>query len=101
MLPDLYVVVAMDDPALEHWRPEALPRPHVVGVPHHPGGLPLAAARNLGFAVAADAGIDVVVGLDVDCMVGADAVGGLPRRRRRRARRAVVGSGDLPGRRCR
>ena len=72
-LPEHYVVVAMDDPVLEKWRPAGL-RPRIVRAPDDVRGLPLAAARNLGFALAIEAGADVVVGLDVDCLVGADAV---------------------------
>lgn len=72
--PDDYVVVAMDDPELEDWKPGGTLRPRVVRVRADPRGLPLAAARNLGFAVAAEAGAEVVIGLDVDCLVGADAV---------------------------
>ena len=73
--PDHYVVVAMADPVLERWRPGGGLEPHAVRAPEDDRGLPLAAARNLGFAVAIDAGADVVVGLDVDCMVGAETVG--------------------------
>jgi GT2 family glycosyltransferase len=76
VLPDLYVVVAMDDPELEDWRPDEPPVPLVVTGPTDVRGLALAASRNLGFAVAADSGADVLIGLDVDCMVGPDAVRG-------------------------
>ncbi|MEO6509524.1 MAG: galactosyltransferase-related protein [Nocardioides sp.] len=76
VLPDLYVVVAMEDPDLERWQPAEPPLPHVVSGPTDVRGLALAASRNLGFAVAAEAGADVLIGLDVDCMVGPDAVRG-------------------------
>ena len=47
----------------------------VVAVGRGPaGGLPLAAARNLGVRTAIDAGADVVVLLDVDCLAGAGLV---------------------------
>lgn len=68
--PDAHVVVAMDDPAVE-----ALARSHagpwdvdVASLPRREGRLPLAAARNLGVAVAAGAGAEQVVLLDVDCI---------------------------------
>lgn len=68
--PDVYVVVAMDDRALESWPTHDGLRPRVVPVDADPLGLPLAAARNLGFDLAACLGCDVLVGLDVDCVVG-------------------------------
>jgi N-acetylglucosaminyl-diphospho-decaprenol L-rhamnosyltransferase len=74
VLPDHYVVVAMDDPGLEGWAPPELPTPHVVHVPSDPRGLPLAAARNAGVRTAHDLGADVVIGVDVDCMLGAETV---------------------------
>ncbi len=72
--PDLYVVVAMSDPDLLEWRPGGPLPPVVLRGPDDPRGLPLAAARNLGFATAVDAGADALIGLDVDCMVGNAAV---------------------------
>ena len=74
VLPDLYIVVAMSDPHLLGWRPGGALPPLVLSAPEDDRGLPLAAARNLGFAAAVDAGADVLVGLDVDCMVGHTAV---------------------------
>lgn len=74
LVPDRYVVVAMDDPDLERWRPGGAPRPRVVRAPVDERGLPLAAGRNLGFALAVELGAEVVVGLDVDCLVGPGAV---------------------------
>ena len=68
--PDHYVVVAMDDPLLLHWRPEGAPVPHTSGIPSTPLGLPLAAARNAGVARALDLGADTIVCLDVDCLAG-------------------------------
>ena len=73
-LPELYVVVAMDDADLEGWAPGADPSPVVVRGPVDDRGLPLAASRNAGFRRALELGADVVLGLDVDCMVGATAV---------------------------
>ncbi|WP_395659809.1 glycosyltransferase family 2 protein [Nocardioides sp.] len=68
--PDLYVVVAMADPVIEDWPVLGGLRPTVVPVDVGAEGLPLAAARNLGFGLARDAGCDVLVGLDVDCLAG-------------------------------
>jgi N-acetylglucosaminyl-diphospho-decaprenol L-rhamnosyltransferase len=73
--PDLYVVVAMDDPWPQQWQPPVEPFPHVIDVEPNPLGLPLAAARNLGVECAIDAGADVIIGLDVDCLAGRDLVG--------------------------
>lgn len=73
-LPDYYVVVAMEDPLLEAWAPVEEPRALVVRAPEDRRGLPLAAARNLGFRTALELGAEVVVGLDVDCLVGARTV---------------------------
>jgi len=68
--PDTHVVVAMDDPAVEALaRSQAGPWDvRVASLPRREGRLPLAAARNLGVAVAAHAGADHVVLLDVDCI---------------------------------
>ena len=74
LLPDLYVVVAMSDPDLEKWHAEGPLPPLVLRAPEDERGLPLAAARNLGFAAAVAGGADVLIGLDVDCMVGGSAV---------------------------
>ena len=70
VLPDHYVVVAMDDPEFAAWRPAAAPYPHVVPIAAEPLGLPLAAARNHGVRTALDLGADVVICLDVDCLAG-------------------------------
>ena len=74
VLPDVHVVVAMDDPVLERWQPGGPLRTRVVRAPDSDHGLPLAAARNLGFRHAIHAGAHVVIGLDVDCLVGPDTV---------------------------
>ena len=70
--PDVYVVVAMDDPASSRTRWGL--RRDVVASRAHPLGLPLAAARNRGVAHALERGADVVVLLDVDCLAGHDLV---------------------------
>ena len=68
--PDLYVVVAVDDPAIEALLPTDALRPRVLPIDADPAGLPLAAARNWGMDLACAAGCDVLVGLDVDCLAG-------------------------------
>ena len=69
-VPDLQVVVAMDDPEVEPLaRSQAGPWDvRVASLPRREGRLPLAAARNLGVAVAARGGAEQVVLLDVDCI---------------------------------
>lgn len=75
LLPDIYVVVAMDAPQVAgHLRPEL--RPDVVHVPADPRGLPLASARNAGAARALESGAETVIMLDVDCLAGRDLVCG-------------------------
>lgn len=76
-LPDVHVVVAVDDLEVEDVV-AALPalRSMVVPVDRDPWGLPLAAARNWGMDLAVQCGCDVLIGLDVDCLVGHDLVGG-------------------------
>ena len=66
-LPDDYVVVAIDDPAVSSWTPGAAPHPFFGELPAD-GPLPLAAARNLGARLAFERGADVAVFLDVDCI---------------------------------
>jgi GT2 family glycosyltransferase len=76
VLPEMHVVVAMDDVVLERWRPDGPLSTHVLRSPTGRHGLPLAAARNRGFEHAIAAGADVVIGLDVDCLVGPRTVAG-------------------------
>ena len=68
--PDLWVLVAMDDPGLDDWPSDAGLCPRVVELAADPGGLPLARARNRGAARALELGADVLVFLDVDCLAG-------------------------------
>ncbi len=74
VLPDLYLVVAMDDPDVVEDRVGAgtgsLTREVVRIGRGRDGALPLAAARNLGVRTALERGADVVVLLDVDCLAG-------------------------------
>lgn len=67
-LPDVHVVVAMDDPGL------AASYDDVVEVDLVEGRLPLARARNAGAERALERGATVLVFLDVDCLAGADLV---------------------------
>ncbi|MGI8716622.1 MAG: glycosyltransferase family 2 protein [Lapillicoccus sp.] len=106
VMPDNYVVVAMDDPELAGsvaTGPLALGRPagtrvHVADVPlrdpvsglevsRHTAGaeLPLAAARNLGARVATCAGASLLIMLDVDCIPGRRLVATYQRAARRLA----------------
>jgi N-acetylglucosaminyl-diphospho-decaprenol L-rhamnosyltransferase len=74
VLPDTYLAVAMDDPAIVEERVEARAGALTREVVHigrsREGALPLAAARNLGVRTALERGADVVVLLDVDCLAG-------------------------------
>lgn len=77
-VPDLHVVVAMDDAAIRavtgaHPVPGC--RTLVVDVDTTPEGLPLAAARNLAATTATEAGADGLVLLDVDCIAEPELVG--------------------------
>jgi N-acetylglucosaminyl-diphospho-decaprenol L-rhamnosyltransferase len=73
--PSSYVVVAIDDHTLESHLVPGLCS-HVVHVPTHPAGLPLASARNAGVRHALDLGADAVILLDVDCLAGRELVAG-------------------------
>ena len=64
LTPEVYVVVAMDDPALV----DVVPQADVVHVSRVHGALPLAAARNAGVARARERGAELLVLLDVDCL---------------------------------
>jgi GT2 family glycosyltransferase len=74
--PDDHIVVAMDDPELATWAPDARPTagppagppPFVAEIGASRDALPLAAARNLGAALAFERGAEVAVFLDVDCI---------------------------------
>lgn len=71
--PASYVVVAIDDTALEDWHPCA---PEAVVIPFvgDPGGLPVAAARNAGAAEAIRLGAELLIFLDVDCLPDVDLI---------------------------
>ncbi|MFE4378780.1 glycosyltransferase family 2 protein [Streptomyces cyaneofuscatus] len=68
--PDVYVVVAMDDPDLGAALAGREPTATVVNCPVQNGNLPLARARNLGAARALERGAELLVFLDVDCVPG-------------------------------
>src|SRR5512143_3323755 len=75
--PDVFVAVAMHDPAVRDVvERHALPAwsVHVPDVAATPSGLPLAAARNAGARAATEAGADRLVFLDVDCIPSAGLV---------------------------
>jgi hypothetical protein len=72
--PDLYIVVAMDDPWVTQWAPTDEPAPQILSVPLHDGALPLATARNVGADAAIAAGADLLVFLDVDCIPSPEMV---------------------------
>lgn len=70
-VPDLHVVVAMDDEAVEdvvHASDVATWAVRVVHVPREHGHLPLARSRNVGVGEAIRSGCAHVVLLDVDCV---------------------------------
>ncbi|MFJ1589295.1 glycosyltransferase family 2 protein [Kitasatospora albolonga] len=69
-VPDLYVVVAMDDPDLGAVLAGREPAATVVDCPVENGNLPLARARNVGAAHALERGAELLVFLDVDCVPG-------------------------------
>lgn len=73
--PDLMVVVAMDDPAVETQVRHAPLPTRVRRIERAPGGLPLAAARNLAARTALEQASDVLVFLDVDCIPGPSLIG--------------------------
>jgi N-acetylglucosaminyl-diphospho-decaprenol L-rhamnosyltransferase len=75
-LPDLYVVVSIEDSWIDGWSPPGRLTPELVGLPRHRLGLPLAAARNAGFNHAVALGAEVLIGLDVDCLAGRELVEG-------------------------
>lgn len=75
VLPDDYVIVAMDDPGIA-----GAPAPGLAGtvveVPGTGEQLPLARARNAGARTAIDRGAELLVFLDVDCLPGPGLLAG-------------------------
>ncbi|MFE9369874.1 glycosyltransferase family 2 protein [Streptomyces sp. NPDC006711] len=78
-LPDQYVIVSMDDPAIGPLTAGREPEADVLTVPLAEGRLPLAAARNAGAERALEGGADLLVFLDVDCVPGPALVAGYAR----------------------
>jgi GT2 family glycosyltransferase len=95
--PDLYLVAAIDDPAIadvvERAASPAAPanQVRVVPVPARSRGLPLARSRNAAAAAAIAAETDLLVFLDVDCLPSPQLVG------RYAETAATVGQGDSGG----
>ena len=73
-LPEVYVVVAVDDRAIGSVLPDSPPAPLVVPIESDPAGLPMAAARNRGMDAAMSLGCEVLIGLDVDCLAAPQLV---------------------------
>jgi GT2 family glycosyltransferase len=69
-LPDIHVVVAIDDPAVTDVVAASGHTVDVVACDKGPGPLPVAAARNIGALTALNDGADLLVFLDVDCIPG-------------------------------
>jgi GT2 family glycosyltransferase len=75
LLPDEYIVVAMDDPGVVGViANRRRPKTRIIDVDRTHLGLPLAAARNAGAAAAVDGGADLLIFLDVDCIASAQLV---------------------------
>ncbi|MEV7442881.1 galactosyltransferase-related protein [Streptomyces sp. NPDC091204] len=78
-VPDHYVIVSMEDPAIPGLVAGKNPVADIITVPLSAGRLPLAAARNAGAARALRAGADLMVFLDADCIPGPSLLDGYPR----------------------
>jgi GT2 family glycosyltransferase len=74
-LPDMHVIVAIDDPAVPDVVAASGYSAHVVHCDNGPGPLPVASARNLGALTALDRNADLLVFLDVDCIPGRNMLG--------------------------
>ncbi len=70
VVPDLHVVVAMDDPDVLWHASRVELTTAFESVPTRQGRLPLAHARNVGAGLAIERGADVLIFLDVDCIPG-------------------------------
>jgi GT2 family glycosyltransferase len=69
-LPDIHVVVAIDDAAMTDVVAASGHTAHVVHCDKDSGPLPVASARNVGAQAALNDGADLLVFLDVDCIPG-------------------------------
>jgi GT2 family glycosyltransferase len=69
-LPDIHVVVAIDDPTVTDVVAASGSGTHVVDCQNGRGPLPVASARNVGALAALDDGAELLIFLDVDCIPG-------------------------------
>jgi GT2 family glycosyltransferase len=69
-LPDLHVVVAIDDAVVSDVVAAGGNTAHVVHFESAPGPLPVASARNIGAVAAMNSGAELLIFLDVDCIPG-------------------------------
>ncbi len=69
-LPDIHVVVAIDDPTVTDVVAASGRTAHIVHCDKGPGPLPVASARNVGALAALKDGAELLVFLDVDCIPG-------------------------------
>lgn len=74
-LPDMHVIVAIDDPAVSDVVAASGNTADVVHCQSGSGPLPLASARNIGALTALDLGAELLVFLDVDCIPGRNMLG--------------------------
>ena len=74
-LPDMHIVVAIDDPAVSEVVAASGSPAHVVHRENGPGPLAVASARNIGALKALDHNADLLVFLDVDCIPGRNMLG--------------------------
>jgi GT2 family glycosyltransferase len=74
-LPDIHIVVAIDDPAVSEVVAASGSAAHVVHRENGPGPLAVASARNIGALKALDHNADLLVFLDVDCIPGRNMLG--------------------------
>jgi hypothetical protein len=70
VVPDLHVLVGMDDHELSRYAGSAALATALIEVPCNHGRLPLARARNVGARLAIERGADLLIFLDVDCIPG-------------------------------
>ena len=74
-VPDMHVIVAIDDPAVPDVVSVSGSTAHVVTCDTGPGPLPVASARNVGALTALEHSADLLVFLDVDCIPGSNMLG--------------------------
>ncbi len=74
-LPDVHIVVAIDDPAVSEVVAASGRPAHVVHRENGPGPLAVASARNIGALKALEHNADLLIFLDVDCIPGPKLLG--------------------------